>query len=136
MSLIESVDLTILEKFLDESIKKHSVIASNIANANTPNYKAKELDFEKAFKKALGEGDDEISLRTTDPEHISDSNSLENLSTEVEISSAPARADGNNVNLEREMVKLTENNISYNLGIQLITKKLKEIRTAITSGRR
>ncbi len=136
MSLIESVDLTILEKFLDESLKKQSVIASNIANANTPNYKAKELNFEEAFKKALGDGEDNVSLKATDPRHFTDSNSLENLSTKVEISSAPARPDGNNVNLEKEMVKLTENNISYNLGIQLITKKLKDIRTAITSGRR
>ena len=136
MRLMKSVDLTILEKFLDESIKKHSVIASNIANANTPNYKAKELDFEKAFRQALGEGEEDVSLKATDPRHFTDSNSLENISTKVEISSAPARPDGNNVNLEREMVKLTENNISYNLGIQLITKKLKEIRTAITSGRR
>ena len=136
MSLIKSDDLTILEKFLDQSLRKHSVIASNIANANTPNYKAKELDFEKAFKKALGEGEDGVSLKTTNPRHISEADSVENLSPEVEISSAPARPDGNNVNLEKEMVKLTENNISYNLGIQLITKRLKEIRTAITSGRR
>ncbi len=136
MSLIKSESLTILEKFLDLSLKKHSVIASNIANANTPNYKAREMDFEEAFKQALGEGEDGVSLKTTNPKHLSDANSVENLSPAVEISSAPARPDGNNVNMEKEMVKLTENNITYNLGVQLISKRLKEIRLAITSDRR
>ncbi len=136
MSLIKSESLTILEKFLDLSLKKHSVIASNIANANTPNYKAREMNFEEAFKRALGKGEDEVSLKTTNPGHISDANSVEKLSPTVEISSAPARPDGNNVNMEKEMVKLTENNIAYNLGVQLISKQLKDIKIAITSGRR
>ncbi len=136
MSLIKSESLTILEKFLDLSLKKHSIIASNIANANTPNYKAKEMNFEKAFREALGENEDSITLKITDPRHISDGNSVENLSPKVEISSAPARPDGNNVNMEKEMVKLTENNIAYNLGIQIISKRLKDIKYAITSGRR
>ncbi len=136
MSMIDSKEILSLEKFLDLSLTKQAAISSNIANVNTPNYKARKVNFEDELKKALSDGNGEISLKTTNNKHISAGGKVANVSPEVEISSEPARPDGNNVDLEKEMVDLTKNNIKYNLGVQVITKLFKNIEFAITSDRR
>lgn len=136
MSMINSKEIITLEKFLDLSLTRQAAISSNIANANTPNYKARKVNFEDELKKALSDGNGEISLKTTNQKHISTGDKVENVSPEVEISSDPARPDGNNVDLEKEMVELTKNNIKYNLGVQVIHKMFKDIEFAITGDRR
>ncbi len=134
MSVIDSFNLRFLEKFLDLSLERHTAISSNIANLNTPGYKRKIVKFEDELKKVIdnqGEGE----LVKTHPRHLPTQTSIEDISAEVEISSAPPRADGNNVRLEQEMVELSKNNIKYNLGIQAINKIFKEIRDAIREGK-
>ncbi len=136
MSVIDSKELLVIEKFLNLSLTRQAAISSNIANANTPNYKARKVNFEDELKNALNMQEGEIKLKATDSRHFSSGGDVENVSVETEISSEPARADGNNVDLEKEMVELTKNNIKYNLGIQVINKMFKDIEYAITSGRR
>ncbi len=134
MSVINSFDLKFLEKFLDLSLERHTAISSNIANINTPGYKRRVVNFEEKLKEVLG-NEGELKLQKTDPAHFPVEKNIENISAEVEISSAPDRADGNNVRLEQEMVELSKNNIKYNIGIQAINKIFREIRNAIREGK-
>jgi flagellar basal body rod protein FlgB len=59
-----------------------------------------------------------------------------NIANEVVESPVPGRPDGNNVNIDEEMLKLTENNIQYNVSVQLLSKRLRQINDAFEIGRK
>jgi len=114
---------------------RHNVISSNIANAETPNYHAKKLDFEEALGRAL----DTENLRG--PAATQDLNFPESgvgpATVRADIYENPEGAvnnDGNTVDLEREMTSLTENNLLYKSALQLINKKMAALRYAATEG--
>ncbi len=117
---------------LDAALLRHEVIANNIANVNTPGYSAKRLSFEEhlaGFSSALQQA----------------GNSLNNelLSTRIEALKA-ALNDGNTlvvpqnetVELDREMVRLTENNLRYQALLQAGGKRGEFLSMAIREGRR
>lgn len=115
---------------------RHNVISSNIANAETPGYQAKKLDFEDALARALDF--DSAGPAATEPGHmgigpgaISRVKADIHENPDVEVSN-----DGNTVNLEREMSALAENSIMYKAAIQLINKKLSALRYAAGDGGR
>jgi flagellar basal-body rod protein FlgB len=114
---------------------KQNVTSSNIANAETPGYKAKKVDFEEALSRAVdinGLG----AMSVDNPDHFPvNGNSI--LSTRADVYENPDIAvnnDGNTVDMEREMAELAENNIVYRAAIQLINKKLAGLAYAATEG--
>jgi flagellar basal-body rod protein FlgB len=110
---------------------KHSLLASNIANVDTPGYRRKDIPFEKIIQSYLSE---EIHLKTTHPKHLKGfRKNLEELikSYEEETLGTP-----NNVNLENELVQLTENQILYEATLQALSKELERLKEAITEGGR
>lgn len=114
---------------------KQNVTASNIANAETPGYKAKKVDFEEALARAVdihGLG----RLSVDDPDHFPvNGNSISKVRADVyENPDAAVNNDGNTVDLEREMAELAENNIVYKAAVQLINKKLAGLAYAATEG--
>ena len=132
MSIIDSRELDMMKTFLDLSLQRHGTVSSNIANIDTPGFKAKKVNFEDELQAAFGGGSDQLPLSRTDERHLPIG---ENVAASVEISSDPGRPDGNNVDLEEEMVALPKNNIQFNLGVQLTSKFFKRIREAISSSR-
>lgn len=108
---------------------RQSVISQNIANANTPNYKAKDLesvDFNAAPRRQSRMG-----LVATDPGHIrsvSKPISFEVVKQKDAYETAP---NGNNVVLEQQTVKMSENNLEYQTTLNLMRKMNRLVRTAI-----
>lgn len=103
---------------------RQSVISANIANAETPGYKSKVVDFEGALASALKE-----------QEPLTDK--LENLKASVyDNPEAEVGLDGNSVDLEKEMSAMLENNLMYRTATQLINKKLAALKYAATDGGR
>ena len=117
---------------LDMKVLRSELIASNIANVDTPGYKAKELKFHRILAEQAGEGD--LELKRTHSKHIAAAGMTEtpgSIAGEVVESPVPGRPDGNNVNIDEEMLKLTKNNIEYNVSVQLLAKRLRQINDAI-----
>ena len=115
---------------------RHDLISSNVANAETPHYHAKKLDFEEALSRAL-DIDGVRGMSTSSPEHFSvGGKGLSNVGPEIyENPDGSISNDGNTVDLEKEMTSLAENTVMYKAALQLINKKLAALRYAATEGR-
>ncbi len=111
---------------------KHTLLASNIANVDTPGYRRKDIPFEKVIKSYLS-GED-IRLKTTDPRHFKGFG--KRLDEFVKAYEEKTLGTPNNVSLEEEMVELTENQILYEATLQSLSKELEMLREAITEGGR
>lgn len=115
---------------------RHNVTSSNIANAETPGYQAKKMDFEGALQRAL-DLDGMNSLSTSSPEHIP-VGGVSVKSTRPDIYEDPEGVpgnDGNTVDVEKEMSALSENAILYKAALQLINKKMAALKYAASEGR-
>ena len=121
---------------LNMRLLKQNLISSNIANAETPGYHAKKIDFEAALARAL-DIDGMRGMSTSSPEHFSvGAGAVGKVNPEIyENPEGAINNDGNTVDLEREMSSLTENSIMYKAALQLINKKMAALRYAITENR-
>lgn len=121
---------------LNMRLLKHNVISSNVANAETPNYHAKKLDFEEALARAV-DLDGMRGLNTSSPEHFAlGGRGPSSVGPDIyENPEGAVNNDGNTVDLEKEMSALAENTIMYKAALQLINKKLAALRYAATEGR-
>ena len=116
-----------LEKTLDLRWRRNQALTSNIANAETPQYRAVDLNFAGELDKAFHAGDS--SLKRTNEKHLDlASNSQSHL---VGDYSGATKADGNNVDLDIQMGKLSLNAGKYSIATSLVRKKLQMMRQAI-----
>lgn len=115
---------------------KHNVISSNIANAETPGYAAKKLDFEDALARAL-DTDGKGAMTTSHPDHLAvGGGGMGRVSADIyENPEGATNNDRNTVDLEKEMSALAENTIMHRAALQLINKKLAALRYAATETR-
>jgi flagellar basal-body rod protein FlgB len=114
----------ILEQILKASTFRHKVLASNIANVDTPGYKAKETTFKEALN------NQSIGLSQTSPRHIPVGTASPGVGGMIVVE-RPSAEDGNNVALDMELANLTENALLYQAGVTLLTKKIQMYKTAI-----
>lgn len=116
---------------------RHNVISSNVANAETPNYHAKKLDFEDALGRAL-DVEHMRGVSVTHDEHFPvGAGGVAGVRPDIyENPEGAINNDGNTVDLEREMTALTENNLLYKSALQLINKKMAALKYAATEGSR
>lgn len=122
-----------LDTSLDLRSLQQSVTSSNIANADTPGYKAKAVEFEQEFREALGVTDN-LPLSAGDPRHIAPRDT-DPITPEVyDDPNGVESLDGNTVDRNAEMAKLAENQILYNASIEALKKKLGILRYGITEG--
>lgn len=115
---------------------RQDVISSNIANQETPGYKAKRLDFEDALARAVNV-DGNQDLDVSDPRHYNVGNGgFNNL--KPEISNDPngvVSENGNTVDPETEMARMAENKMMYDATVQLLNKKLGMMKYVINTER-
>jgi flagellar basal-body rod protein FlgB len=132
---IDDPTIQALEASLKYRQLRQELIASNIANAETPGYKAKKIDFEEALARAL-DVDDELKMKTSDSKHFNvGGGGFNNLQPEIyEDSNGITSMDGNNVDRDQEMAEMAENKIMYDASVQLLNKKLGLLKYAIGSG--
>lgn len=116
---------------------RNNVITSNIANAETPGYQAKKLDFEGALARAL-DVEDAGQMQGAQPEHYATGpGAISRVKADVyENPDVDMNNDGNTVNIEREMTALAENSVMYKAAIQLINKKMAALKYAVSDGGR
>ena len=111
---------------------RQQLIASNIANADTPNYKAKDVDFRAALQGALKAATSTVPLATTQSGHIQGGGAptLEGLTGyRAELQSA---VDGNTVIMDVERAAFAENALHYEASVTFINGMLRSMNTAIT----
>lgn len=126
--------IAVAEKAMDLRSQRHNLIASNIANIDTPNYKAFDLVIEEAMEKAAGAGRG-VELTRTQPGHIPTRGGIEaSRAAGVEVLSATVRKDNNSVSVDKEMTALAENNLLYNALAQIVAKKFEGLRSVIQGG--
>ena len=128
--------LPLLEKALDLRSLKHNVTVSNIANKDTPNYKAFDLVVEEELEKVMGSGK-ELELKRSRQGHLPGSG-VGGGAVRLEIdntSQLSLKRDGNTVNIDKEMAKLSENNLMYNALAQIISKKFQGLKNVIQGGK-
>ena len=116
---------------------RQSLTSANIANAETPGYKAKKLDVEDALSRAL-QLESMNQLNAENKDHFSTGpGALSRLKADVyDNPDITVTNDGNTVDLEKEMATLAENTILYKAALQLINKKIASLRYSVTEGGR
>lgn len=121
-----------LQQVLDLRSQQHALTASNLANADTPGFKAKHLDFEHALGDAMDRGD-RLSMQRTSAMHLDAGSALD--PHVVELEPTPWSANGNSVLPEREMARLQENSLMYRAVSTGMSKKLALLKYAASDGR-
>jgi len=121
----------VMKKTLDLLSARQNLISSNIGNLDTPGFKASDLDFQGQLREALGSG--KLTIEATNKKHFGPKTSnISSLTPEPFEEEDAAKSNGNNVNVDKEMAKLAENQIVYNATIQLMMKRASTIRAAIS----
>jgi flagellar basal-body rod protein FlgB len=101
-----------IEQYMNLVSARQKLVASNIANADTPGYQAKDIDFENELQSQM-------------------SGSKPNV---IEVSGLKNKNDGNNVDMDREARLLAENALRFSVASQLAHSEISTIRTAIEEG--
>jgi flagellar basal-body rod protein FlgB len=101
-----------LERYMDLLSARQKLVASNIANADTPGYRTRDIDFQTEFQNAAGLAP-----------HV------------VEVDGLPVKNDGNSVDLDREARLLAENALRFQLASSLLRSQIRVVRSAIQEGR-
>lgn len=117
-----------LEKVMRIAQFRQKVLSSNIANADTPGYRAKDTaDFKTLLGQASG---GKLEMATTNSSHIAPKTSVPDV-THVQVRNTEPWDDKNNVELDVEVSKMNENSLMYDTGVRLITQKLNSYKQAV-----
>ncbi|MDQ1582084.1 MAG: flagellar basal-body rod protein FlgB [Microbacteriaceae bacterium] len=112
--MLDSVTLNAMTSALNGFSATQTAISNNIANINTPNYTAQEVDFSAALAQSVAEGNGTLSDAAFTP-----SASLD-----------PTQLNGNNVSLSEETLKETTNGLKFQLASQAASQQFSEVRAA------
>ena len=129
MNFLDAVDRSIapVVQGLSQRSRRHAAIAANVANADTPGYRAVDVSFGSRLEKAR------LDLRTTHPGHRNGGTGNGSSGRDqVVFSGGLARRDGNDVDIDREMSKLARNQIEYQFLARRLSSKFGKLREAIT----
>lgn len=109
--------LQLLQGYLKVTSDRQQLIASNIANVDTPGYHSREINFQAAMQQAMNEGG-EVQLQ----------------SVSSEVQGLTERPDGNDVSIDRESLLLSQTQLQYQMGVQLIKSEFHRLLSAIKDG--
>ena len=101
-----------IERYMDLLSTRQKLVASNIANADTPGYQTQDIDFQSEFQSAIG-----------GPPRV------------MGVSDLQVKNDGNNVSLDRESRLLAENALRFQVASQLLRSQIRAVRSAIQEGK-
>ncbi len=101
-----------IERYMDLVSARQKLVASNIANADTPGYKTRDIDFQSEFQSAIANA----------------------LPAVIEVPGLKVKNDGNNVSVDRESRLLAENALRFNVATELMRSEIQTLHAAITEG--
>ena len=124
--------LSFNEASLNLRAQRQQLLASNIANADTPNYQARDIEFSSALKNALSRsGESTVGLAKTDAAHLT--GKADGLAG-VPLLYRPVQQgsiDGNTVDMDVERTQFADNAIRYEAGLTMISAQIKKMLTVI-----
>ena len=124
--------LSFNEVSLNLRAQRQQLLASNIANADTPNYQARDIEFSSALKNALSRsGESTVGLAKTDVAHLA--GKADGLGG-VPLLYRPVQQgsiDGNTVDMDVERTQFADNAIRYEAGLTMISAQIKKMLTVI-----
>jgi len=103
--------------YLDLAAFRQKLIASNLANVDTPGYRTKDINFESEMRRA----ENRLGPETPAPRVL-------------EVQGLIERPDGNNVNLERESLLLAQTQLQFRMGVELLRQEFQRITAAVKEG--
>ena len=109
--------LNVLQGYLKLITERQQMIVSNMANVDTPGYHTKDVDFKTAMRQVMNEGGD-----------------AQMQPASMDLRGLPERPDGNNVNIDRESMMLSQTQLQFQLGVQLVKTQFGHLLTAIKEG--
>ncbi len=132
LDLFDDLMLDAMSAYLGRMSRRQQVVASNLANIDTPGYKSRDISFHATMQELLSE--DSIGLKTSLSRHIQAGNPVSLQSAAFEVPGLGLRADGNNVDLDSEMLKLSETAFGYSLITQVVRGKFRTLALSINGG--
>jgi len=115
-------------KVLDILADRHRILASNIANLSTPGYRTKDINFQDVLGQVIAAKEEAFTQGATN--NIQEE--LKDINFEIgEINPANVNPQANDVDIDKEMVKLTTNTLMYKAYVQVMLMELKHINLAI-----
>ncbi|MCM2674744.1 flagellar basal body rod protein FlgB [Alkalicoccobacillus plakortidis] len=132
MDLFSGASFRSIELGLNQAQQKQSLIADNIANADTPGYKAKQLPFSQSLKNELNGSN--FSAYKTQAEHV-DFQGTQSSSSKLDGLKGRYHHNGNGVDIDKEMANLAENQIQYNALIERLNGRFSSLQSVIRGGK-
>jgi flagellar basal-body rod protein FlgB len=121
----EDRNFPVLQDLLSWTSKRQQALGSNVANLDTPGYRAQDYSFEQELASS-------IVMTSTSPKHITPIQESSNARLfEVETREKP---NGNNVDIDRELTEITKNGVQYLTLVQYLNQKIRTLRSSITDG--
>lgn len=132
MSISFSNALGIHEQALELRVNRAEVLANNLANADTPGYKARDLDFKAILGNEMNSqsGASTLAMSKTDGQHLSQSGTGASGELLYRTPSQPS-VDGNTVDTQEEMAEFMKNTLQYQSSFQFLNGKFKSLTSAI-----
>ncbi|MBZ9556999.1 MULTISPECIES: flagellar basal body rod protein FlgB [Modicisalibacter] len=134
--MIDKLDgaLRFHQEALNLRAERQKVLASNIANADTPNYKARDFDFAGELSRVMEQGRSTqggLALATTSSRHIpAQAPSRGSLDLQYRVPDQPS-LDGNTVDMDRERSNFADNAVRYEAGLTVMNRKIQGLKTAM-----
>lgn len=121
------------QKALNIREQRMEVIAGNLANANTPGYKARDIDFQRAMKSAQSSQRTGTLVRTHEA-HFGGKLNINSFDVDYRIPDQPDTGDGNSVDVQTERNAFLDNGMRYQASLQFLESKLKGMKKALSGG--
>ncbi|AIQ30523.1 MULTISPECIES: flagellar basal body rod protein FlgB [Paenibacillus] len=135
MGLLNSVSFQRLQGGLDAATKRQSVLANNVANVDTPNFKRSDVSFESFLRQQESGVKPTLSAKVSDSRHFQ-------FGTVTGVPTAVVSTDettsmnnnGNNVDMDREQALSAENQLRYNSYVEQLNSQITMMRTVVQGG--
>lgn len=131
MKIFEEMLIDKMKLFLDQAARRQEVIGSNLANVDTPGYRAKDLNLEEIFRQELGKA---TSMRSNHRRHLGAKPTLVRDAAVQEVDTGALGSDLNNVDLDKEMTNLALNMLKFSTVVQLLRMKVQLLDSSIRGG--
>ena len=137
MEIINGKNDRMLKTALEGLTARQRTIADNVANVDTPEFKASRVSFEGAMKQALGTVEQPLAMTKVENGVAGPGDAPTDVKPSVTLETDLGRRnDGNNVDVDREMLDLADANVRFNALVQVMSSKMAGLRYAINDGRR
>ena len=133
LDFFQNQTIDAMEAYMGRLSQRQQIVSSNLANIDTPGYKTKDISFHATMQELLSEEPSELNV--TRPGHTKGMAIAIPQVQAFEVQGLTLREDQNNVDLDRELLKLSETSFSYSLMSQMLRGKFRTISSSINEGR-